>query len=144
MPTTRFFCELIGIDSHVFSREENSIIEAELYTRIYHEMFEFFKVRYQDYFRLIKFNADMVNDMMEENFARCLVNDILATEEYTLQGIASYTQTPEEVIEEVAIGQNTRPSAILLRRIIELHRTVRSELYREMMKKIASEYLAVG
>jgi hypothetical protein len=109
MPTTRYLCELIGIDSQVFSREENSIIEAELYARIYHEMAEYFKVRYKDYFRLIKFNATMVNDMMEENFARCLVNDILSTEEYTLQGIANYTQTPEEVIEEVAIGQNTRP-----------------------------------
>jgi hypothetical protein len=109
MPTTRYLCELIGIDSQVFSREENSIIEAELYTRIYHAMAEYFKVRYKDYFRLIKFNATMVNDMMEENFARCLVNDILSTEEYTLQGIANYTQTPEEVIEEVAIGQNTRP-----------------------------------
>jgi hypothetical protein len=81
---------------------------------------------------------------MEDNFARCLVNDILLTEEYTLQGIAYYTQTPEEVIVEVAMGQNTRPSAILLRRIIELHRMVRSELYREMMKKIANEYSAGG
>jgi hypothetical protein len=144
MPATRYLCELIGIDSHVFSREENIIIEAELYTRIYQEMIEYFKVRYQDYFRLIKFNATMVNEMMEDNFARCLVNDILLTEEYTLQGIAYYTQTPEEVIVEVAMGQNTRPSAILLRRIIELHRMVRSELYREMMKKIANEYSAGG
>jgi hypothetical protein len=128
----------------VFSREENIIIEAELYTRIYHEMFEFFKVRYKDYFRLIKFNANMVNEMMEDNFARCLVNDILSTEEYTLEGIANYTQTPEEVIVEVAMGQNTRPSAILLRRIIELHRMVRKELYHEMMKKIADEYAAVS
>ena len=39
-------------------------------------------------------------------------------------------------------GLNTSPSAIFLRKIIELHRSIRPELYREIMRKITTEYLA--
>jgi hypothetical protein len=86
----------------------------------------------------------MENGVMEDSLVRCVINDILSTEEYTLAGIACYTQTPEEVIYEVAMGQNTSPSALLLRKIIELHRSVRSDLYRAIMKKITDEYLVAG
>lgn len=39
------------------------------------------------------------------------------------------------------MGHITSPSALLLRKIIELHRSVRKDLYREIMKKIMEEYL---
>ena len=73
-----------------------------------------------------------------------VINDILATGAYTLQGIAYYTQTPEEIVYEVAIGCNLRPSAIFLQRLIDLHREVKQELYLSIRKKIAAEYLAVA
>jgi hypothetical protein len=84
------------------------------------------------------------NEMLDANFICLLVKDILASGEYTPSGIAYYTNTPEDVITEVAAGCNPNPSAIFLQRIIEMHRTVRRELYTEVIKKITSEYLTVA
>jgi hypothetical protein len=80
--------------------------------------------------------------MFEANFVKCIINDILSSEEYTLSGIAYYTETPEEIVYDIAIGHNISPSANLLRKIIELHRSVRSDLYRSIIEKIISEYSA--
>ena len=82
--------------------------------------------------------------MLEENFIRLVLNDILSTNEYTLEGIANYVDTHEDVIHEVISGRNSNPSAMLLRRAIELHRLVRNELYSAFMKKIAEKYLVAA
>ena len=142
MPATELLCHLVGICPAKLTKEENLILEIELFTRICEELKEGFKTKYKDYFRIIKCNAEMENAIMEANFVRCVINDILSTEEYTLDGIACYTQTPEEVVHELATGWNTSPSAVLLRRIVELHRSVRRELYDAMMKKISATILA--
>ncbi|HSW94069.1 MAG TPA: hypothetical protein VLJ15_06940 [Gammaproteobacteria bacterium] len=133
-------CRLASIDPTKFTREEKFIIEMELFTRICEVLGEEFKTGYQNYFRLLKCDAEMENAVMEANFLRCLINDILSTEEYTLSGIARYTQTPEDVVYELATGLNTNPSAIFLRKIIELHRFVRRELYSMIIEKIMTDY----
>lgn len=141
MSATESLCQIMGINSYKFSKEENILLEFELFTRICEELKEFFKLQYKAYFRLMKYDLVMENVMMEVKFVRCVINDILSTEEYTLSGLACYTQTPEEVIYEIVVGLNTTPSAIFLRKIIELHRLIRKELYREIIKKIMNEYL---
>jgi hypothetical protein len=141
MPATEPLCNLVGISPASLTKEENLILEIELFTRVCEELKEGFKIKYKDYFRIIKCNAEMENVIMESVFVRCVINDILSTEEYTLDGIACYTQTPEEVVHELAIGWNTSPSATLLRKIIELHRSVRRELYDDMMKRISAKLL---
>lgn len=90
----------------------------------------------QNYFKLIKLNKNMESVMIEANFVRFVINDILASEEYTLGGIAFYTRTPEEVLYDVATGINTNPSLSLSRRIIELHRSVKPGLYQSLMNKL--------
>jgi len=144
MSATELLCQIIGVNSHKLSKEENFILEAEFFTRVCEELMEVFKAQYKDYFHLMKCNAEMENAIMETKFVRCVINDILSAEEYTLPGIAYYTQTPEEVVYDVAMGLNTNPSAIFLRKIIELHRSIRRDLYREIIKKITTEYLAAG
>ncbi|MBA3660150.1 MAG: hypothetical protein H0W64_00300 [Gammaproteobacteria bacterium] len=79
--------------------------------------------------------------MLENDFARLITNDILSTEEYNLKGIARYSDTPEDVIQEVIDGRNIRPSATFLWRIIELHRSVRRELYDAIIRKIINSNL---
>ena len=83
-------------------------------------------------------------DQLEANLACFILKDILSTEEYNLSGIACYTNTHEDVIHEVIEGRNINPSATLFRRCIDLHRSVRRDLYQSIMKKIAAEYLAVA
>lgn len=135
MPTIEYLCRIIGINPHRLSKEENQILEAELFYSLCKELNHLFKNESGLYFRLIKFGALMEEMMIEENFMRCVINDLVYSESYTLSGIATYTQTPEDIIQEIAIGKNTNPSLHLARKIIELHRNIRPELYKKILEK---------
>lgn len=144
MPAVLAFCHLFGIKNQEFSRDEKIILEAELFVRLCNELKEVFRKQYKDFFCLMNFTLEMENTMLEENFIRLMVKEILLTEEYTLEGIAYYTTIHEDVVYEIITGRNTSPSAMFLLRIIELHRSVRPDLYQEIVKKITAEYLAVA
>lgn len=137
-------CHLIEMNPCNLSKIELLLLEADLMARVCKELKDIFRKQYKNYFNLMKFNLEKENTMLEANFIRFLIQDILSTDEYTVTGIALYTDTHEEVIEEIITGCNTRPSAILLQRMIELHREVKRELYCTIMKKVAEEYLAAA
>lgn len=139
MPAIEPLYRSIKINSAKFSKEECLLLEAGLFSCICSELKEIFKNQCKDYFRTVKFNKEMEETMLESQFARCIINDILSTEEYSLTGIAFYTRKPEDVIYEIASGSNTDPSASLLRKIVELHRSVRPTLYQQIIKKIIAE-----
>lgn len=143
MSATEPLCHLIGIDPYKLSKEENVFLEAELFYWICETLKEHFKKQHMAYFNLLKFTTSMENLMLEENFIRFVMKDILITQEYTAEGIANYVDTHVDVIHELIMGRNSNPSAVLLRRTIELHRSVRRELYTELMKKIAEKYLKI-
>src|SRR3989338_6204883 len=134
---------LIEINISMLTKEENILLEAELFVRICEELKEVFRKQHRDYFRLMKFTIENENIMLETNFVRFIIKDILSTEEYNLQGVACYTDTHADVVQEVIDGRNTSPSATLLRRSIDLHRSVRPDLYHSIVKKIVTDYLAV-
>ena len=118
-------------------------LELELFTRLCEELKKNFKsTHYENYFNLMKINIETENAVMEINYVRCIINDILATEEYSLAGIAYYTDKSQDVIIDLASGQNSDPSSSLLRKIMELHRLVRPNLYQDMIKKIIVDILA--
>lgn len=134
-------CRLIGINPACLTKEENYLLEAELLRSICSELREIFRIRYKDFFRFIKFSKEKENDMLERNFVSLVIKDILASGEYTLEGFAKYADTHEDVVHEIVSGVNTNPSATLLRRVIDLHREVRSDLYEEIINKITTQYL---
>lgn len=142
MPAIQSLFSFIGINPKLFSKEELLIIEADLLAHVYNQVKELFRDQQKEYFKLMKFTTEMENTMLDANYPRFIINDILLTEEYTLAGIACYTQTPEDIIYEIATGCNTRPCAIFLQKLIELHRSVRYELYQSIIKKIADIYIA--
>ena len=144
MAAMELLCHWVGMNLSKFSREEIFLLEAELFARICEELKEIFRKQHRDYFRLMKFTEDMENIMLEANFVRLIIKDILSTEEYNLRGVAYYTDSHEDVVQEVIDGRNTNPSATLLRRSIDLHRSVRRDLYHAIVKKISTEYLAVA
>lgn len=121
------------------SKNYLSLLEAVLFTQVCEGLRTYFEQKYKDYFRLIKITSDKENEMMEEMLVKCVVNDILSTEEYTLSGIAYYTQSSEDVLYDIVSGQNAYPSSALFRKIIKLHQTVRPQLYREMLKNINND-----
>ncbi len=139
MAAIESLCKKLGITSHNLSKEENLILEAELYVRICNEIIKTYIDQNKEYFRLIKINSEMENKMIDSNLIRCLVNDILKSRAYTLSGIAHYTHLPEEVINDLLINCYSSPILSFGRRIIELHREARPDIYLNVIKKIASE-----
>ncbi|MCE3238174.1 MAG: hypothetical protein K0R24_1155 [Gammaproteobacteria bacterium] len=112
-------CQLLGVNPAVLTRGEILILEAELFIYICGALKEIIKAKYRNYFCVMKFNQHVENSMIEAEFIRCLINDILVTKEYSLLGI---------------------PSLIFSRKVIELHRTVRPEIYQAIMKKVTTDY----
>lgn len=142
MSTMEPLSSLVGIKSSGLSKEESCLFEADLFIRICEELKEMFREQRRDYFCLMRLTREKENAVLEDYFIRLIINDILSTEEYTLDGIANYTNTPKDVVEDVLTGQNKSPSALFLRRLIELHRNIRHSLYLTIMKKITAEHLA--
>lgn len=139
MAAMELICQWADISLSNLSKEELFFVEAEFFIRVCDELKIFFKKQYSNYFQIMKFTKEMENTMLETNFVRLILKDILLTEEYNLTGIACYTNTHEDVVQEVLDGRNSSPSAMLLRRSIDLHRSVRRELYHSIIKKIAIE-----
>jgi len=136
--------QLSGTNIYKLSEEEKLLLEVELFARICEQLKEIFREQHRDYFYLMKFTKEKESALLESKFVRLIVQDILATGEYNLGGIAYYTDTYEEVLEELMTGRNTNPSAVFLRKLIELHRSVRPELYQVVIKKITANYSAVA
>jgi hypothetical protein len=142
MSATDYISYDIGTNIRHLSQHESFFLEVELFIHICEELKEVFRSQNKDYFKLIRLNTDKENNMLEANFLRYVINDILLTEEYSLEGIAYYTQTSEDVICDVITGRNTEPSFPLSRKIINLHRSVRPHIYKEIMKKLSPQYIA--
>lgn len=132
--------DLLGASVIKISREESLLFEVEFFSIVCKEIKEKFRKEYSEYFRIMKFTREMEDAMLENEFLRLIIHDILTTGEYTLKGIANYTNTHEEVVQEVIYGLNLNPSANFFQRLIELHRSVRRELYQIILKKIFAEY----
>ncbi len=135
---------LVGVIPSRLTEEQSLLLEAEIFARICEELREIFRKQHWEYFYLMKFTIEMENIMLESKFVRLIIQDILATGEYNLEGIAHYTDTHEEVIEEMMTGRNASPSAAFLRKLIDLHRSVRPELYKEIVKKVTENYLTAA
>ncbi|TAK76073.1 MAG: hypothetical protein EPO11_04720 [Gammaproteobacteria bacterium] len=139
MAAIEFLCKDIGVDPRNFSKEELLFLEAELFFHVCNELKLLFKENYRNYFRLLRINPEVEEEMIESNFLRYVISDILSTEAYTLSGIALYARVPEEVVYELISGNNTNPSLSLARKIIELHKSVRPDVYRKILLKVVKE-----
>lgn len=137
-------CLLIGINPCRLNKQEILFVQVELFSQICSVLKNYFRERYKHYFRLAKFTKEMEDAMLDCDFYRLIINDILATEEYTLEGMACYTQTPQDILCDIVVGHHSRPSAIFLEKLIELHRLVRRDFYRAMMQKIVLDYVDVN
>lgn len=143
MSTMEPLCQLIGINPNLLPKSEYFILEAFLFLRLCEELTEIFRKERKQYFGCLRFTKEMENNMLESDFARLIIKDILSTTDYTLQGIAIYTNTHEDVVCDVVTGQHC-PTATFFRRIIDLHRSVRKNLYDSILKKIILEHSNTG
>jgi hypothetical protein len=137
-------CLLMGINPKKLLKNEYILLEADLFFCICNEVKEYFRSEFKEYFVLLGLSIEKENAVLEANLLGLMMKDILSTKEYTLEGIANYTDTPQDIVYEVFVGLNARPSAFFLRKLIELHRTVRRGLYDSIIKKIYCEHMAVA
>ncbi|HEX2548432.1 MAG TPA: hypothetical protein VHM20_01290, partial [Gammaproteobacteria bacterium] len=118
---------LTGINLNKLSRDEKFLFLSYLLTHLHRELFEKFKSHHQMYLQMTIQDLSMEDTMLEANFIKYLIRDILSTEEYSLAGIANYARIPEDVIYDLFTGLNKNPSSSLWNKVIELHSTVRSD-----------------
>jgi hypothetical protein len=144
MSTVQTWSYLMGVPPQRLTKNEFLLLEAELFIRVVQEIKKIFREKHKVFFNLMKYTIEMENTMIESNFVRLIIQDILCSEEYDLKGIAYYTNIPEEVVQEILMGLNTNPSAAILQRLIELHRLVRRDLYQTIFKKITVDTLAAA
>lgn len=130
---------LAGINLKTLSQNIKFLFTSYLLTRIHGELFKKFKSHHQAHLQILEPDLSEENLMLEANFMMYLLKDILSTGEYSLSGIANYVRMPEDVIYDLFIGINKSPSFSLWNKIIELHSTVRSDLYQELINKIMSD-----
>ena len=123
------------------SKLEIRLLEAEITAHLVNELMEFFKSKYCAKNGLHKTCTKGEAVMLDINFLKVMLQDILVTGEYTLDGIVCYTGYHEDTIHEVAAGFNTNPSFALFYRFVELHRLARRDLYEVLRKKICFRLL---
>jgi len=133
-------CCLLGPTPTLYPSEKN-LLEIKLFFHICNELTKIFNSRYSEFQRLIKFSHYQEDSMCNIQVMQEIIKDILSTNEYSLTGIATHTQIPEEILTDLIIGINNNPTFESSKKIFELHISVRPKLYDEIMKKIAFEYL---
>ncbi len=138
MPAMEPLCHLFGINSSRLTRQENLFLESILFFHLYEALKEFFKKQYEGYFRLLKSDIEKEGRMFEKYLIILMIKDILATEEYTLEGVARYADVPEDFIQEFFIGRAIYPTVPFFRKLVELHKNVKPAFYQEIVKKINS------
>jgi len=143
MSSNEPFSRLMRINPDNLTKGENFLLELDLLVRLCEKLNDFFTEHHKDFIAM-KFNTDLENANLEAKLLYLIIWDIQSTQEYTVEGMARYIDTYEDVIIEVFSGRNKHPSATLLRKTIELHRTIRRELYNSIIKKIVSEYLMIA
>lgn len=139
MPAIEPLHQMISVNRLMLTHQENALLELELFSRICEELKEIFRKQHRDYFRLMNFAIEQENHMFESSIIQFIINDILSTGEYNLKGIACYTGSFEDVVVESLTGVNKCPSAVFLRKLIDLHRSVRRDVYNLIMKKIITK-----
>jgi hypothetical protein len=75
--------------------------------------------------------------MLDYNFMKYLVKEIILSGEYNVEGIALYTYTSPDIIYDIVAGVNQNPSFITCCRLIELHQMIKPKLYEEALENSA-------
>lgn len=140
MATMEYLCSMAGVNPAHLSKEENLLIEAVLLCGLCDELTQIYQVSFP--VSLVKNKKEKTTMLVHGNIINLILLDLIKSNDYTISGVAVYANVPEEVIYDIAIGNNRNPSLEVSRKIIELHKTARVDLYQKVMQKITAGYSA--
>lgn len=130
MATMDLLTNLFHVQLETLSKKEKLLLETILFNLLYQELIESYQVDDSN---------QKENEMINEPMIRLLINDLLSNNDYSLQGLASYSGFPEEVIYDLATGITSNPTLALSTKIIELHAIARKDFYCELIKKMITK-----
>ncbi len=129
-------CYLLPHLRNTLSKKEMFLLEAQHLLTILNEIEIRLKIKQKNYSLLTGMNNETEKTMVETQLLSEIIKDILKSGQYSIEGIAYYTNAPEEIIYDIASGLNTNPSALLLRKILGLHRSIFPDIYKKITDKI--------
>lgn len=130
MAATDLLQSVFRINTCELPKKEKHLLEIILFKYLYHELMMSLGVT--------KYKT-MENEMLDGMIIRGLVNDLLVSGEYSIQGLAEYTGYNEDVIYDLAAGLNGNPTLRLATKIIELHSNVRQTFYHSLINKVLKD-----
>ena len=114
------------------SPNERKILKAFLLGRLHQLFSELFHNKIQQY----KADSSMECYTMDSKIIQILIQGIVETGEYTLEGIAHVTRIPFDVIYDAACGNSNQLSITPWARIVDLYTQVKPEVAQLLFNKL--------
>jgi len=111
---------------------ERKIMKAFLLSRLHLLFCDLFRKKIQSE----KTHSSMECYTVDSKIIQFLIQSIIDTGEYTLEGIARYTRIPFDVIFDAACGNNVQLSMTLWIRIIHLYIQIKPDVARLLFDKL--------
>lgn len=119
------------------SKDERKLLKVFLVTRLqnffcnlYHKNFQFYLGK--------NFELTMECFEMDRKIIEILIGEIVATGEYTLEGIATYTKMPLDIIVDTACGTSNQLSVTPWTRIVDLYMQVKPDISKTFHEKLVA------
>ncbi|OGT36243.1 MAG: hypothetical protein A3F11_06800 [Gammaproteobacteria bacterium RIFCSPHIGHO2_12_FULL_37_14] len=113
-------------------KNERKILKAFLLGRLHRLFCELLQNKMQ----CNQNNSSMECYAMDSKIIQLLIQGIVETGEYTLEGIAFYTRIPFDVIYDAACGINNQFSITLWARVVDLYTQVKPDVAQVLIDKL--------
>lgn len=117
--------------SNTFVKNERKLLKVFLISRLHKLFGELFHTNIQYH----KDNLPMESYAMDSKIIQLIIEGIVKTGEYTMEGIANYTRIPFDVIFDAACGNCSQLSITPWARIVDLYIQVRPEIAKTLFDK---------
>lgn len=113
-------------------KNERKILKAFLLERFHQLFHELFETRLQSH----PDNFSMECYAMDSKIIQLLIQGIVETGEYTLEGIAFYTRIPFDVIYDAACGINNQFSITPWAKVVDLYLQINPDVTQTLIDKL--------
>ncbi len=120
-----------GFILKLFEKKERKLLKVFLLSRIHQLFFDYFKNQLE-----LDTNFSMECYAMDNKLIQFLINGIIKTGEYTLEGISYHTHIPFDIIFDAVCGINNQFSMTLWIKIINLYLEVNPDITNHLVDQL--------